>query len=90
MSPGTDISHQTCVERFGFEWSEIQECISSGEEWEQQLDFERRSIPIMEITDWVPSIVYNGVPDENTDARVSAPLRDILCALVENSTPACF
>lgn len=90
MSPGTDVSHRTCVEQFGVEWSEIEECMVSDETIAQQLGFESRSIPIMQITDWVPSIVYNGVPDENTDARESAPLRDILCTFIENSTPACF
>lgn len=89
MSPGTDLTHRACVEEFGFSWDEIVTCSNSDFAVQTLLEWERISAPVMAITDWVPTVAYNGEVNE-LSAIGAPPLRDILCTFVAGSTPACF
>lgn len=90
MQFGADRSHRTCVEGFGVAWSEIMQCVESGFATQRQLDFERHSSPVLKVTKWVPTIVYNGQLTENSHTGKAAPLKNVLCGLIANNNQACY
>lgn len=83
--------HQHCVEAFGVNYNEILQCVQSQQATQQQINYEAITKPVLEYTNWVPSVLYNGQITEYTSAgRTGVPqLIDILCQLCSNNNPAC-
>jgi hypothetical protein len=46
-------------------------------------------VPVLEHTDWVPTIAYNGKIEEFSHTGRAPPLKEILCELIHNTNPAC-
>jgi hypothetical protein len=90
MQFDADRTHRTCVEAFGVSWNEILNCAGSDFANNQQLEFERITKPVLSQTNWVPSVIFNGQLNEYTRYSSSTPpLKDIICAFISNSNPAC-
>ncbi|CRK98817.1 CLUMA_CG012046, isoform A [Clunio marinus] len=89
MVIGADRTHQTCVEQFGFDWNEIVQCTQSEFATRQQLGYEQITTPVLQQTNWVPTIAYNGRIDENSIGGRAPPLKELLCDLIYNTNPAC-
>lgn len=90
MQIGGDRTHQTCVENFGFSWEDILKCVESDFATKQQLAFERVTSPILSITSWVPSVIYNGeMSDYTHTGRSPKLLKEVLCELSSNSKSIC-
>lgn len=88
---GINADHQRCVEAFGVNYNDILQCAASQQATEQQLGYEKITLPVLQNTNWVPSVLYNGQITEYTSAgRAGVPLLlDILCQLCSNNNAAC-
>lgn len=87
-----DKSHRACVEAFGVSYNEILQCAASEEATQQQLYFESlTTTPVLQYTNWVPSVTFNGaVTEYSAMGRQGVPrLLDVLCQLCDNNNPAC-
>jgi hypothetical protein len=91
MQIGADRDHRSCVEAFGVSYNDILQCVASQQATEQQLAYEVITMPVLQNTNWVPSVLYNGQLTEYTSAgRQGVPqLITILCELCQNSNPVC-
>lgn len=47
------------------------------------------SAPILDSTVWVPTVLYNGKLVDNSITRDAPPLRDVICAYINNDNPEC-
>ena len=81
--------HQPCVESFGISWNDITQCVASDFATRQQLGYEQVTLPVLEVTDWVPSIAYNGRITELSRADRDYQLKEIICNFIYNTNPAC-
>jgi len=89
MNHEADSGHRPCVEQFGFSFDDISECVASDFATQQQLGYEQITLPILNATNWVPSVTYNGKLTENSHIGQALPLLDVLCGLISNTNPAC-
>jgi hypothetical protein len=89
MVAGADRSHRACVEAFGVPWNEILQCVQSEFATSQQLEFEQSTAPALALTNWVPTIAYNGKVTEISHTGNAPPLKNILCDLIYNTNLAC-
>lgn len=90
MQTGADRTHQACVEAFGVNWNEILQCVESSFAVKQQLGFERITNPVLQSTNWVPTVIYNGQLTDYSHTGNSPPLKDIICSLISNNNPSCL
>lgn len=91
MQFNSDRDHRSCVEAFGVPYSEILQCVNSQQAINQQLEYEKITIPVLQNTNWVPSVLYNGQLTQYSSAgRSGVPqLIEILCQLCDNNNPVC-
>lgn len=89
MTFGSDASHQPCVEQFGVPWAEILACTDSDFATNQQLTYEKHTKPVVDNTNWVPTIVYNGEITDFSNTGKAPALKEVLCSLIYNTNPAC-
>lgn len=89
MAAGSDRTHRVCVEQFGFNFDEIAECAQSDFAVRQQLQFERLTTPVLQTTNWVPTVLYDGKITDYSHTGRSPALKDVLCELLHDTNPAC-
>jgi hypothetical protein len=90
MQFGADRDHRGCVEDFGVSYDEILQCVGGEFATKRQLAFERITLPVLQYTNWVPSVVYNNQFSEYSHTGNSPPLKDVICSLISNSNPSCL
>lgn len=89
MRSTADRTHQACVEAFGVPWAEILQCVESEFATKQQLDFEQATSPVLQQTNWVPTIIYDGKITTDSHTGNGRALHEVICEMINNNNPAC-
>lgn len=89
MRGTADTTHRECVEEFDLSYDDMLECAESAATDAQMLRFEQLTTPVMRITDFVPTILYNGRLTSNSHPVLSPNLRANICGPIRNANPAC-
>lgn len=89
MVTGADRTHQACVEAFGVSWPEILQCVESEFATKQQLEYEQITAPVLQVTNWVPTIIYNGQLTSDSHTRDGRPFQVVICEMIQNKHPSC-
>lgn len=90
MKIGSDVTHRECVEALGWSYDEIVECAESDFALRQQLGYEIITNQHLIVTNWVPTVIYNGELDDMSITRDAPPLKTILCTLIDTHQSCVF
>jgi len=79
-----------CSERVGIDWSDVEVCIESGLAHELKVDAGRQTMRVATpYPNFVPTIVYNGVFNQELQNRSLNSFFYVVCELIDNAAPGC-